>query len=247
MGSFSTGFIIGKKIKLDVRLIIEDWILNAAVDYNTDSWKKRRNYVAHLLIPIETLSKIVNWSFSCLPDEILVGIDPDFSIRHPKIVDEKFKPFKTDLFAGQGFLLGEPHLINRGDSFSVHQIPEDWTDDFFADERGIRGSRFCHYIHSHPNCAALPSKGDEEASQETEGCEMILGLNFSPKIIESWSDEDLDKRRKLDYVDNQIPIIDISSGGHKIHNMEIIAYHRSGLAINLLITDKLGNPIGLFE
>ena len=232
---------------MDVRLIIEDWILNAAVDYNIDSWKKRRNYVAHLLIPIETLSKIVHWSFTCLPDEILVGIDPDFSIKHPKIVDEKFKPFKADLFAGQGFLLGEPHLINRGDSFSVHQIPEDWTDDFFADERGIRGSRFCHYIHSHPNCAALPSKGDEEASQGTEGCEMILGLNFSPKIIENWGDENLDKRRKLDYVDNQIPIIGVSSGGHKIHNMEIIAYHRSGLAINLLITDKLGNPIGLFE
>lgn len=216
------------------------------MNYNSDSWKKRRKYAAYLLIPIETLSKIVHWSFNYLPDEILVGIDPDFSIKNPKIVDEKFKPFKTDLFAGQGFVLGEPHLINRGDSFSVHQIPEDWTDDFFAEDRGIRGSRFCHYIHSHPNCAALPSKGDEEASQGTEGCEMILGLNFSPKIIEGWDYGNSEKRRKLDFEDSQIPIIGISSSGHKILDMEIIAYHRSGLGINLLITDKFGKPIGLF-
>ena len=28
---------------------------------------------------------------------------------------------ETGLFAGQGYLLGEPHLVNRGDSFEVHQ------------------------------------------------------------------------------------------------------------------------------
>tara|TARA_A100001234_G_C12624496_1_gene385449 strand:- start:208 stop:951 length:744 start_codon:yes stop_codon:yes gene_type:complete len=245
--SFGIRFTVGRKIILDVILIIEDWLLMAAVDYNTDSWKKRDNYVAHLLIPIVTLSKIIHWSLRCLPDEILVGIDPDFTIKNPKIVDEKFKPFKTDLFAGQGFLLGEPHLVNRGDAYSVNQIPEDWTDNFFHSERGIRGSRFCHYIHSHPNSAALPSQGDKEASQWTEGCEMILGLNFSPKILKNWEYEDSYIRRKLDHENNQLQKNSLSSGSHIIHGMEMIAYHRSGLGINLLITDEFGNPIGLFE
>jgi len=230
-----------------VFFIIDDWLINAAVEYNSASWKERENYVAHLLIPIKTLRKIVEWSFSSLPDEVLVGIDPDFSRRNPKVVDEKFEPFKNDMFAGQGFLLGEPHLINRGDSFSVHQVPEEWTDEYFSEERGARGSRFCHYIHSHPNCAAIPSRGDEEASQWTEGCEMILGIDFASKVevIEAINYEGI--RRQFNNFDYDVPVIGISSTGHRIYGMEIIAFHRSGLGINLLITDKYGNPIGLFE
>ena len=97
---------------------------------------------------------------------------------------------KSDLFAGQAFVIGEPHLVNRGDSFSVHHVPEEWVDDLFAVDRGSRGARFTHWMHTHPNCVAIPSDADADASQHTDGVDMILGIEFSnPDGTSFWCDD----------------------------------------------------------
>ena len=56
--------------------MVNDWLLQAAVSYNQRSKEFRDDYAAILLMPVGTLSKIIDWTFRSLPDEILVGIDP---------------------------------------------------------------------------------------------------------------------------------------------------------------------------
>ncbi len=232
----------------------QDWLLGAAASYNRHSLESRDDYAAILLMPIKTLSDIIEWTFRSLPDEILVGIDPDVDLPHPEGVDTRFSgiDFQARLFAGQGFVLGNPHLVNRGDSFSVHHVPEEWIDGLFAKDRGSRGGRFTHWIHSHPNAVAVPSGADAEAAQWTEGCDMILGVRFSPEGLLPWFDEVGGTRRRLSQEDsvysgdillNDLPVIGRAATGHRIHGLEIIAFHRTGLGINLIITNSNGVPI----
>ena len=77
--------------------------------------------------------------------------------------------------------MNEARIVNRGDSYSVHHLPEDWTDDIFAPDRGVRGARFTHWLHTHPNAPAIPSGADADAAQETIGVDLILGVSFSPE------------------------------------------------------------------
>jgi len=226
--------------------MIAEWLIKASKDYNEASFESREKYSAHVLMPIDSLSLIIDWSFQSLPDEILVGIDANPARPNPSIVDGAFGEGMPGLFAGQGFLMGEPHLINRGDSFSVHHVPEEWTDGIFEESRGIRGSRFCHYIHSHPNAVAIPSSADAESAQWTEGCEMIIGLRYTPEGILPWMEDVEGVRRKLvsDKGSADLPVIGRSVTGHEIHGLELIAFHRSGLGINLIVTDSKGLPIG---
>ena len=86
-----------------------------------------------------------------------------------------------NLFGGQGHVIKEAHVVNRGDSYSVHHLPEEWTDDLFSGQRGSRAGRFTHWLHTHPNAPAIPSGADTDAAQETTGVDMILGLRFSPE------------------------------------------------------------------
>ena len=148
--------------------------------------------------------------------------------------------------------MGKPHLVNRGDSFSVHHVPEEWIDDSFAGDRGSRGGRFTHWIHSHPNAVAVPSGADAEAAQWTEGCDMILGVRFSPEGALPWFEDVVGKRRELSTSDpilgktqylDSLPHIGRATTGHIIHSLEIIAFHRTGLGVNLVITDNRGVPI----
>ncbi len=234
--------------------MVNDWLLQAAVSYNQRSKEFRDDYAAILLMPLGTLSKIIDWTFRSLPDEILVGIDPDLELPHPVDVDEEFTgtDFQPGLFAGQGYVMGKPHLVNRGDSFSVHHVPEEWIDDSFAEDRGSRGGRFTHWIHSHPNAVAVPSGADAEAAQWTEGCDMILGVRFSPEGALPWFEDVGGKRRELStespildktqYLDS-LPHIGRATTGHIIHGLEIIAFHRTGLGVNLVITDNSGVPV----
>ncbi|MAU30198.1 MAG: hypothetical protein CMA26_03695 [Euryarchaeota archaeon] len=234
--------------------MVNDWLLRAAGSYNQRSRESRDDYAAILLMPIDTLYSIIDWTFRSLPDEILVGIDPNLELPHPIGVDEEFTgaDFQSGLFAGQGYVLGKPHLVNRGDSFSVHHVPEEWIDDSFAEDRGSRGGRFTHWIHSHPNAVAVPSGADADAAQWTEGCDMILGVRFSPEGSLPWFDEVGGRRRELSTRDSadykpgyssSLPSIGRASTGHSIHGLEIIAFHRSGLGVNLIITDSRGLPI----
>ena len=217
------------------------------------SLEAKDDYAAILLMPIETLSEIIGWTFTSLPDEILVGIDPDVSLPHPDGVDMRFtgEDFQAGLFAGQGYVLGNPHLVNRGDSFSVHHVPEEWIDGIFTEERGSRGGRFTHWIHSHPNAVAVPSEADADAAQWTDGCDMILGVRYSPEGLLPWFDEVGGTRRGLSPGErpvtsdrgDHLPVIGRAATGHTIHGLEVIAFHRSGLGINLILTDSEGVPL----
>ena len=165
------------------RYMVDEWLVKSAHKYNKQSLENKDGYPAFILMPITTLERIINWTFESLPDEILVGIDPNPEIKNPKEIDDLYRGvnFQNKLFAGQGYVLGEPHLVNRGDAFSVHHVPEEWNDGIFGEERGVRGGRFTTWLHTHPNAPAIPSMADADAAQWTEGCDMILGVNFPLK------------------------------------------------------------------
>ena len=234
-----------------IRLMVDEWLVKSAQKYNKQSLDDKDSYPAIILMPITTLEKIINWTFRSLPDEILIGIDPNPEMKNPKNVEEIYRGinFQNNLFAGQGYILGEPHLVNRGDSFSVHHVPEEWNDGLFVEERGVRGSRFTTWLHTHPNAPAIPSMADADAAQWTEGCDMILGVRFSPEGILPWFDDVEGTRRKLSpkeidrRIDDLKPYIGTAITGHRIHDLELISFHKRGFGINIVLTDDNGNSI----
>ncbi len=224
---------------------MSDWLLEAAASYNRDSHEQRARYSTHLLIPIETMRTVITWSMESIPDEVLIGFDPDTDRPNPKYVEDEFGPSQST-FSGHGYLLGKPHIVNVGDSFSVHHVPEEWTDGFLSEERGARGSRFASFLHSHPNAYAHPSQADAEAADWTEGVEMILGVRFSPAPMGlEWFDHEDGHRRGLSPEGSEdLPVL-ARVAGRKVHGFELIGYLRNGEGVNLLITDESGAPIGL--
>ena len=224
--------------------MIPIWLHEAASQYNSQSLANRDAYAAVLLMPIQNLATILDWTFQSLPDEILVGMDPDHQLENPKEVVEAYAGVDQEngLFAGQGYLLGEPHLVNRGDSFEVHHVPEEWMDGLFSTDRGSRGSRFTHWLHTHPNAPAIPSGADADAAQWTEGTDMILGIRFSPEGYLPWFDDVDGVRRPLRDLDGS-GALGRAKTGHLIHGLDLICFHRTGLGVNLVITDARGYAI----
>jgi proteasome lid subunit RPN8/RPN11 len=224
---------------------MSDWLLGAAEAYNLDSYEQRERYSTHLLIPIETMRTVIRWSMESIPDEVLIGFDPDPERPNPERVEEVFGPSQS-AFSGYGYLLGTPHIVNVGDSYSVHHVPEEWTDGVFSEERGGRGSRFASFLHSHPNAYAHPSEADAEAADWTEGVEMILGVRFSPAPLGlEWYDEEEGHRRDLNPEhEGELPVL-ARVAGRKVHGFELIGYLRNGEGVNILITEDDGVPIGL--
>ena len=224
---------------------MSDWLLGAVGAYNLDSYEQRERYSTHLLIPIETMRTVIRWSMESIPDEVLIGFDPDPERPNPEMVEDVFGPAQTT-FSGYGYLLGTPHIVNVGDSYSVHHVPEEWTDGVFSEERGARGSRFASFLHSHPNAYAHPSEADAEAADWTEGVEMILGVRFSPAPLGlEWYDEEESHRRDLNpEQDGELPVL-ARVAGRKVHGFELIGYLRNGEGVNILITEDDGVPIGL--
>ena len=252
--------------------MVEPWLLDAAEAYNRQSFEQKDGYVGLILLPVEHLETVLNWSFQSLPDEILVGFDPNQNLPHNQEIHDFFigSDHREELHQGERLVLGEPHLVNRGDSFSVHHIPEEWVDDVFSEERGGRGSRFTHWLHTHPNAVAIPSNADADAAQWTSGVDMILGIQFSPSGPLPWFDEVDGVRRPLqpeeaaeraDVADSsgrrgwarvrrsreEKQILGRASTGHKIHGLELISFHRTGVGINVVLVDKEGVPIGWDE
>lgn len=231
--------------------MVDEWLVKSAHKYNKQSLENKDGYPAFILMPITTLEKIINWTFESLPDEILVGIDPNPEIKNSKEIEDLYRGvnFQNKLFAGQGYILGEPHLVNRGDAFSVHHVPEEWNDGIFGEERGVRGGRFTTWLHTHPNAPAIPSMADADAAQWTEGCDMILGVRFSPEGIFPWFDDIEGARRKLtpqeidQKKDALKPYIGTAITGHRIHELELISFHKRGFGINIILTDDEGNHI----
>ena len=224
--------------------MIPIWLHEAASQYNRQSLANRDAYAAVLLMPIQNLATILDWTFQSLPDEILVGMDSDHERANPKEVEEAYAgaDHDTGLFAGQGYLLDEPHLVNRGDSYEVHHVPEEWMDGLFSKDRGSRGSRFTHWLHTHPNAPAIPSGADADAAQWTEGTDMILGIRFTPEGHLPRSDAGAGGRRPLRELDDT-DALGRAKTGHLIHGLDLICFHRTGLGVNLVITDARGNAI----
>ena len=224
--------------------MIPIWLHQAASQYNSQSLANRDSYAAVLLMPIQNLAIILDWAFQSLPDEILVGMDPDNKRANPKEVVEAYSGADQEagLFAGQGYLLGKPHLVNRGNSFEVHHVPEEWMDGLFSTDRGSRGSRFTHWLHTHPNAPAIPSGADADAAQWTEGTDMILGIRFSPEGHLPWFDDVDGVRRPLSDLEDS-GALGRARTGHLIHGLDLICFHRTGLGVNLVITDARGNAI----
>ena len=222
-----------------------DWLLEAAATYNHESYEQRDRYGCHICIPVETIRTVIRWSMESLPDEVLIGFDPDPSRPNPEAVEEVFGP-PSAAFSGSGYLLGEPHLCNVGDSFSVAMIPEEWVDGVFSEERGSRGSSFSSWLHSHPNAMAGPSQADAEASDWTDGVEFILGVMIQdPPVGLEWYEQEGVHRRRLGLdPDGDLPVL-ARVAGRKILGFELVGFIRGGLGVNILITDEHGLPIGL--
>ena len=229
--------------------MVDAWLAEAMASYNTESLASKDAYPGLIQMPGSTLETLVVWALQSLPDEILVGLDVDESREHVPEVDEAYLGIDNDanLFAGQGFVLGDASIVNRGDSYSVHHVPEEWTDGIFAETRGSRGGRFVHWLHTHPNAVAIPSKQDADAAQYTLGVDMILGIEFSPEGPLPWFDNVDGVRRRLVADEKQQetrPVLGIAPTGHRIHGLELIAFHRSGVGINVLFVDDDGYPYG---
>ena len=224
--------------------MIPIWLHEAASQYNRQSLANRDAYAAVLLMPIQNLATILDWTFQSLPDEILVGMDSDHERANPTEGEAAYAgaDHDTGLFAGQGYLLDEPHLVNRGDSYEVHHVPEEWMDGLFSKDRGSRGSRFTHWLHTHPNAPAIPSGADADAAQWTEGTDMILGIRFTPEGHLPWFDDVDGVRRPLRELDDT-DALGRAKTGHLIHGLDLICFHRTGLGVNLVITDTRGNAI----
>ncbi len=242
--------------------MVDEWLVKAMVAYNADSLENRDGYRGLVHMPGECLEQIVLWSLESLPDEILVGLDVDQKRPHIAEVDEMYQgvEHETDMFAGEGFVLTDATIVNRGDSFSVHHVPEEWTDGIFTKTRGSRGGRFVHWLHTHPNAVAIPSEQDADAAQYTLGVDMILGIQFSPEGPLPWFEDAEGVRRRLEPDEvapvrerrgwgswrqrKQRPVLGIAPTGHRIHGLELISFHRSGTGINVIFIDDDGYPYG---
>ena len=78
------------------RYMVDEWLVKSAHKYNKQSLENKDGYPAFILMPITTLERIINWTFESLPDEILVGIDPNPEIKNPKEIDDVSKEVYED-------------------------------------------------------------------------------------------------------------------------------------------------------
>jgi len=241
--------------------MVEEWLEEIMTSYNHDSFEARDSYAAQVYMPGKLFQDLVWWALQALPDEILVGMDINSEAPHNQEVELKFRGSEhtEGLFQGQGFIIGEAHIVNRGDSYSVHHLPEDWTDDMFSTSRGSRAGRFTHWLHTHPNAPAIPSHADADAAQETSGVDMILGLRFSPEGPLPWFDDVEGVRRRVGskaepvkrkrkrrsfFARQELKTLGVAPSGHKIHEIQLIAFRKNGLGINVIMVDQNGYPYG---
>ena len=71
-----------------------------------------------------------------------------------------------------------------------------------------------------------------------------MGSRYSPDGILLWLVGVEAEPRELVPTDDDRPILGRAVTGHLIHGLELIAFHRRGFGINVLLTDSDGIPIG---
>ena len=122
----------------------------------------RHAYAAQLHLPDLFFVSSSCGRFSA-PDEILVGLDVDPNRKHIDEVESAFEGQEhvSNLFGGQGYVIKEAHVVNRGDSYSVHHLPENGPMISFQDN-AVLGQAGSHWLHTHPNAPAIPSGADTD-------------------------------------------------------------------------------------
>ena len=97
--------------------MVSEWLQNLMIEYNSISLEKKESYSSLIQMPGIIFEKLIKWALENLPDEILVGFDPNWDRPHLPEVDEifLFQKNRKQLFAGEGYIIGEPNLVNRGD------------------------------------------------------------------------------------------------------------------------------------
>ena len=100
--------------------MVEAWLVELMTTYNRDSHEQRHGYMTQLHLPGEVFQSLVWWALQALPDEILVGMDVDPDRPHRPEIQAYFEgdEVHTNLFQGQGHVVKEAHIVNRGDSYS---------------------------------------------------------------------------------------------------------------------------------
>ena len=88
---------------------------------------------------------------------------------------------------------------------------------------------------------------------------MILGLRFSPEGPLPWFDDvegvrrrvgseaqpiQTKSRRRSFFSRPNLPVLGVAPSGHKIHEIQLIAFRKNGLGINVILVDKEGLPFG---
>jgi len=233
--------------------MVEEWLVDLMRGYNHASLESKDDYAAVVFLDGALLSRLILDGLKALPDEILVGLDynGEREIHESFLQEFSGTEYSDNLFAGQKYIIDEGLIVNRGDSYSVHHLPEDWTDDMFSATRGTRRSRFTHFLHTHPNAPAIPSHADADAAQETPGVDMILGLRFSPEGPLPWFDDvegrrrsfaDAEKQSKSGFFNRRPAVIGRAPTGHFIHDIQLIAFHKRGFGINIVLVDENGIP-----
>ena len=132
-----------------------DWLLEAATAYNRDSYEQRDRYASHLLIPGDDTDG------HPMEHGVDTGRGPDRVRPEPRASQPRTGGVQLlgacwashtvghsvhhagEVLGLRVSVLGEPHIVNVGDSYSVHHVPEEWTDGGVLGGEGARGSRSC--------------------------------------------------------------------------------------------------------
>ncbi len=51
-------------------------------------------------------------------------------------------------------------------------------------------------------------------------------------------------RRRSFFQRQQLPVLGVAPSGHKIHEIQLIAFHKNGLGVNVVLVDEEGYPYG---
>ena len=70
--------------------MVSEWLQNLMVEYNSISLEKKESYSSLIQMPGIIFEKLIKWALENLPDEILVGFDPNWDRPHLVEVDELF-------------------------------------------------------------------------------------------------------------------------------------------------------------
>jgi hypothetical protein len=91
---------------------------------------------------------------------------------------------------------------------------------------------------------------------------MILGLRFSPEGPLPWFDDvegvrrrvgveakpkQSKSRRRSFFSRQNLTVLGVAPSGHKIHEIQLIAFRKNGLGINVILVDEDGFPFGWKE